>query len=156
MATHSSILAWKIPWTEEPGGMVCGVTESWTLLRGLSAHTYLPIYVYLFVWLHRVLGMWNLRDMESLVAAFRLVFLCLKLWHMRSSSLTRNWNWPPALGAESQPLDHQESPTTWFLKLFTRNTLLAKQQTWFVHSRVYGLKQLGPQWMSWRKPWYLG
>ena len=21
MATHSSILAWKIPWTEEPGGV---------------------------------------------------------------------------------------------------------------------------------------
>ena len=21
MATHSSILAWKIPWTEEPGGI---------------------------------------------------------------------------------------------------------------------------------------
>ena len=21
MATHSSILAWRIPWTEEPGGM---------------------------------------------------------------------------------------------------------------------------------------
>ena len=21
MATHSSILAWKIPWTEEPGGL---------------------------------------------------------------------------------------------------------------------------------------
>ena len=26
MATHSSILAWKIPWTEEPGGL--GSTES--------------------------------------------------------------------------------------------------------------------------------
>ena len=26
MATHSSILAWRIPWTEEPGGApVCGV-----------------------------------------------------------------------------------------------------------------------------------
>jgi len=24
MATHSSILAWRIPWTEEPGGMVHG------------------------------------------------------------------------------------------------------------------------------------
>ena len=24
MATHSSILAWKIPWTEEPGGL-----QSW-------------------------------------------------------------------------------------------------------------------------------
>ena len=24
MATHSSILAWKIPWTEEPGGLSMG------------------------------------------------------------------------------------------------------------------------------------
>ena len=23
MATHSSIPAWKIPWTEEPGGLQC-------------------------------------------------------------------------------------------------------------------------------------
>ena len=23
MATHSSTLAWKIPWTEEPGGLLC-------------------------------------------------------------------------------------------------------------------------------------
>ena len=29
MATHSSILAWRIPWTEEPG-TVHGVTESQT------------------------------------------------------------------------------------------------------------------------------
>ena len=28
MATHSSILAWKIPWTEEPGGLKSmGVTR---------------------------------------------------------------------------------------------------------------------------------
>ena len=28
MATYSSILAWEIPWTEEPGGLqVHGVTE---------------------------------------------------------------------------------------------------------------------------------
>ena len=33
MATHSSILAWKIPWTEEPGGAtVHGVAKSWTRL----------------------------------------------------------------------------------------------------------------------------
>ena len=23
MATHSNILAWRIPWTEEPGGLHC-------------------------------------------------------------------------------------------------------------------------------------
>ena len=29
MATHTSILAWKIPWTEEPGGLQSlGVTKS--------------------------------------------------------------------------------------------------------------------------------
>ena len=31
MAIHSSILAWKIPWTEDPGGLqVYGVAKSWT------------------------------------------------------------------------------------------------------------------------------
>ena len=28
MAAHSSILAWRIPWTEEPGGLVHGVAKS--------------------------------------------------------------------------------------------------------------------------------
>ena len=32
MATHSSILAGIIPWTEEPGGLH-GVTKSWTWLN---------------------------------------------------------------------------------------------------------------------------
>ena len=32
MATHSSILAWRIPWTEEPGRLhtVHGVPKNWT------------------------------------------------------------------------------------------------------------------------------
>ena len=30
MATHSSILAWRIPWPEEPGITVHGVAKSWT------------------------------------------------------------------------------------------------------------------------------
>ena len=40
MTTHSSVLAWKIPWTEEPGATVHGVVKSQT---GLSDfHTQLP------------------------------------------------------------------------------------------------------------------
>ena len=36
MATHSSILAWKIPWTEEPGGL-----QSMRLQRvGHNEHTH--------------------------------------------------------------------------------------------------------------------
>ena len=33
MATHSNILAWRIPWTEEPGA------KRWTPLKQLSTHT---------------------------------------------------------------------------------------------------------------------
>ena len=34
MATHFSILAWKIPWTEKPGqATVHGVAKSWTRLK---------------------------------------------------------------------------------------------------------------------------
>ena len=36
MATHSSILAWRTLWTEEPQATVHGVTKSQT---GLSTHT---------------------------------------------------------------------------------------------------------------------
>ena len=32
MATHSSILAWRIPWTEEPGGLQSMGLQSWTWL----------------------------------------------------------------------------------------------------------------------------
>ena len=31
MATYSSILAWRIPWTEEPGGLhIIELQQSWT------------------------------------------------------------------------------------------------------------------------------
>ena len=36
MATHSSTLDWKIPWMEEPGKLVCGVTKSWTRLSDFT------------------------------------------------------------------------------------------------------------------------
>ena len=38
MATHSSILAWRIPWTEEPGGLLSIGSQSWTRLKRLSMH----------------------------------------------------------------------------------------------------------------------
>ena len=40
MGTHSSSLAWKIPWTEEPGWVtVRGVAKSWTWLSDSLSHT---------------------------------------------------------------------------------------------------------------------
>ena len=38
MATHSSTLTWKIPWTEEPGrATVHGVTKSQTQLSNVTS-----------------------------------------------------------------------------------------------------------------------
>ena len=40
MAVHSSILAWKVSWTEEPGGLQFIGSQSWVRLKQLStAHT---------------------------------------------------------------------------------------------------------------------
>ena len=37
MATHSSILTWRMPWTEEPGGLQSmGSHTSWTQLKRLG------------------------------------------------------------------------------------------------------------------------
>ena len=41
MAAHSGILAWRILWTEEPGGLqFMGSKMSWTQLEQLSTHGY--------------------------------------------------------------------------------------------------------------------
>ena len=33
MAAHSSILAWRVPWTEEPGGPLSMGSQSQTVLK---------------------------------------------------------------------------------------------------------------------------
>ena len=43
MATHSNILAWSIPWTEEPGGLIVhGVAKIQTRLSDYS-RTYIHL-----------------------------------------------------------------------------------------------------------------
>ena len=44
MATHSSTLAWRIPWTEEPGGLQSKGLQSWTRLKRLSTRAQPLIY----------------------------------------------------------------------------------------------------------------
>ena len=49
MATHSNIFAWRIPWTEEPGGLhFMGVTESEATeqLSLSNTHTHKQAYNY--------------------------------------------------------------------------------------------------------------
>ena len=51
MATHSTVLAWRIPWTEEPGRLQSmGLQES-DMTERLSTHMYIyiPICMYVLV-----------------------------------------------------------------------------------------------------------
>ena len=40
-ATHSSILAWRIPWTEESGGLQSKGSQSWRQLKWHSKHSWI-------------------------------------------------------------------------------------------------------------------
>ena len=42
MATDSSVLAWRLPWTEEPGGLQSMGSQSRTGLKQLSRHVFRP------------------------------------------------------------------------------------------------------------------
>ena len=44
MATHSSILAWKISWTEEPGGLHPWGRKEWGMTEQLTLTYLLNIY----------------------------------------------------------------------------------------------------------------
>ena len=59
MATHSSILAWKIPWTEEPGGLQSMGSQNWTRLSNFP--------------------------FKRILCTYFAVFLCLKLFQMKRS-----------------------------------------------------------------------
>ena len=51
MATHSSVLAWRIPGTEEPGGLLSmgshRVRHDWSDLEAAAAHIY-PLFFWFF------------------------------------------------------------------------------------------------------------
>ena len=44
MATHSCILAWEIPWIEEPGGPQCIGSQSQRGLKRLSTYAHVILY----------------------------------------------------------------------------------------------------------------
>ena len=44
MATHSSNLAWRIPWTQAWWAIIHGVAKCWKQLRQLSMHALTHVY----------------------------------------------------------------------------------------------------------------
>ena len=61
MATHSNILAWRIPWTEEPGRPQSVVLQSWTHWE-TNTHTYTHTYTWILEKEEGPLGMFPLGE----------------------------------------------------------------------------------------------
>ena len=70
MATHSSILGWRIPWTEEPGGLqsvgLQRVRHDWSGLACMHTHmhtwyTHIHTFTHVYIWLnvHREKYRWH-------------------------------------------------------------------------------------------------
>ena len=58
-ATHSSILAWRIPWTEKPDRLHSKGSQSWTRLKQLSIHALICIVKYVFQAVSFLQGAYN-------------------------------------------------------------------------------------------------
>ena len=54
MATHSSILAWRIPWTEEPGGLLFMRSQESDMTYGLNHQNIFRMRECVYVWCDRV------------------------------------------------------------------------------------------------------
>ena len=96
MVTHSSILAWKIPWTEESGGLQSmgpkelDTTEHLTKYIYIYIHTHththihlLHIYIYIFLFL--ILRLQNLVPYSCSISQFKPAYFKF-LSHMNLSS----------------------------------------------------------------------
>ena len=57
MATHSSVLAWRIPGMGEPCGLLSGVAQSWTRLKRLSSSSSITIIIFIFTSLGDLKGL---------------------------------------------------------------------------------------------------
>ena len=52
MATHSSILAWRIPWTEEAGGLQSMDCKESDMTEQLNHHCYICVCVCVYVYVN--------------------------------------------------------------------------------------------------------
>ena len=100
IATHSSILAWRIPWTEEPGRLqsmgLQRVEHDLTMKTTTTKYVYIPMYINISMWTHtytqRIGRMVLICVCSPQKSLMRLVCLhdggsCSKIQHFRQPHL---------------------------------------------------------------------
>ena len=88
MATHSSILAWRIPWTEEHGGLQAMGSQSQTWLSDLAC-----IHISILFWIifpHRLLQNIEPSSLNYTVGPYWLsvLYIVVCIWQFQAPSLS--------------------------------------------------------------------
>ena len=118
MATHSSILAWRIPWTEEPGRLQSmgsqSVRHNWTTNTHTHTHTHTPIYT-------PMSNIWESQFLHILINTFSFwlfwwvcsggvaFWFCISLMTVLSPSVMSDSLWPHGPVAQGSSV-HGYSP----------------------------------------------
>ena len=84
MASHSNILAWRIPWTEEPEGLQSMRSKQLDMTKQLT-HTHIGLFIYLFIYSFCVFHVLNIHVQSS---SPKQIFV-------GPSSLWRRRHWQP-------------------------------------------------------------
>ena len=100
MATHSSSLAWRIPWTEEPGGLqsmgLQRVGHEWVtnsfFSRTLTWFLFIPLYFTILVLSSTVLFIYSLTQIFIQQTAPQWAIQILKM--IQHAFWTTCWIWP--------------------------------------------------------------
>ena len=81
MATHSSILAWRIPWREEPGGLqsMGGVAKSWTSQTWLNEWALVHTHTHSHTHAHTTYKKWRSLGSAGWFGDLNVLFTCFKL-----------------------------------------------------------------------------
>ena len=97
MATHSSVLAWRIPGTGEPGGLPSMGLQSRTQLKWLSSSSmYIYVYMYIYIYFNkkkpwRILG-WHLNPL-SLLSLYTSPSIHKKMpWQIQVFHIAELWS----------------------------------------------------------------
>ena len=82
MATHSSTLAWRIPWTEEPGGLQSMGSQSWTRLSDFTfTFPFNALEKVLFIYFYFIFKLYNIvLVLPNIEMNPPQVYLCSPSW----------------------------------------------------------------------------
>ena len=142
LATHSSVLAWKIPWTEEPGRLQSmgsqRVGYDWATSPHLTSTTYQPTYLLIYspAYIHNCWQTHPRRPDDWYFPASRL-------WTVFSGMCPAG----PILPGWSLQLHLQMSliPTTWILWFWQNNSINVQVRRVDIAALSKGVEMLGVQ-----------